>query len=140
MELPQKIRDKHFLVCDDYESMRIMVSDSLRSLGITKISVARSGNDALQILHTCLQRNTPIEFVVTDLLMEDGSGIDLARGIRADPKLRHLPVLMVTSKSEAGYVVESVRAGVNNYIVKPWTMEDLMKRLIDTDQKMDKGA
>lgn len=137
MELPSKIKAKHFLVTDDYESMRVMVSDSLKSLGITKITTASSGNEGYQTILK-LMATDPIEFVVTDLMMENGSGIDLTKQIRADDKTKHLPILMVTSKSEISFVLESIKAGVNNYIVKPWTMEDLHKRLIDTDAKQSK--
>lgn len=137
MELPANIKSKHFLVTDDYESMRVMVSDSLKSLGITKITTATSGNEGYQTILK-LMATDPIQFVVTDLMMENGSGIDLTKQIRADDKTKHLPILMVTSKSEISFVLESIKAGVNNYIVKPWTMEDLHKRIIDTDAKQSK--
>lgn len=139
MGLPAHIASKHFLVCDDYESMRTMISDSLKQLGVTKISLAPSGNEGFKIIKEKLSSD-PIQFVITDLMMEDGNGIDLVKHIRADAGARHLPILMVTSKSEVSYVLESVKAGVNNYIVKPWAQEDLVKRIIDVDEKMSKTA
>jgi two-component system chemotaxis response regulator CheY len=138
MELPKKIKEKHFLVCDDYESMRVMVSDSLRALGVSSITTASSGNEGFQILLDCQQRGVPVEFIVTDLMMENGSGIDLARAVRGNPLTKHLPMLMVTSKSEVSYVLEAIKAGVNNYVVKPWSAEDLLKRLIEVDTKASK--
>lgn len=135
MELPKAIKEKHFLVCDDYESMRTMVSDSLRSLGVTKITTAKSGNDGVAQIKALLGSPSPIQFVITDLMMEDGSGIDLAKMIRASVEFKQLPILMVTSKSEVSQVLESIKAGVNGYVVKPWTLEDLHKRLIEVDAK-----
>lgn len=137
MQLPDKIKSKHFLICDDYESMRTMISDSLTQLGVVKISTAKSGNEGFQVIKSQLSLD-PVEFVITDLMMEDGSGIDLVKLIRADAHAKVLPVLMVTSKSEVSYVLESIRAGVNNYIVKPWAVEDLMKRIIEVDEKVSK--
>ena len=135
MQLPSNIKGKHFLICDDYESMQVMVSDSLKSLGVTKISLARSGNSGYKTILDKMTAGDPIEFVVTDLMMEDGSGIDLVKQIRANPATKALPVLMVTSKSEVSFVLESIKAGVNSYIVKPWAIEDLHKRIIEVDSK-----
>ncbi len=138
MELPAKIKEKHFLICDDYESMRVMVTDSLKSLGITKISQAKSGNEGFQFILTQMNSPTPVQFVVTDLLMDDGTGIELARQIRGNAATKHLPILMVTSKSEVSYVLESIKAGVNSYIVKPWAIEDLHKKIMEVDAKQAK--
>ncbi len=136
MELPSNIKEKHFLICDDYESMRVMITDSLRGLGITKISQAKSGNEGYQMILDKAAANTPIQFVMTDLMMENGSGIELAKMIRANAATKHLPILMVTSKSEVSFVLESVKAGVNSYIIKPWDIADLHKRIIETDSKV----
>lgn len=135
MELPSNLKSKHFLICDDYDSMLVMMGDSLKSLGVSKITSAKSGNSGFKTILTKITEGTPIEFVVTDLMMDDGSGIDLVKQIRANATTKHLPVLMVTSKSEVGFVLESIKAGVNSYIVKPWTLEDLHKRIIEVDAK-----
>ena len=135
MELPAKIKGKHFLICDDYESMRVMITDSLKSLGISKITQAKSGNEGFKLIIEKIAAGTPVEFVVTDLLMDDGSGIDLAKKIRGNPTTKHLPILMVTSKSEVNFVLESIKAGVNSYIVKPWVIDDLHKKIVDVDAK-----
>jgi two-component system, chemotaxis family, chemotaxis protein CheY len=135
MELPSQIKQKHFLICDDFESMRVMISDSLKSLGITKITAAKSGNEGYKTILAQQAAGTPIEFVVTDLMMEDGSGIDMTKLIRGNDATKHLPILMVTSKSEVNFVLESIKAGVNSYIVKPWALEDLHKKLIEVENK-----
>jgi two-component system, chemotaxis family, chemotaxis protein CheY len=135
MELPSHLKSKHFLICDDYDSMLVMMGDSLKSLGVTKITSAKSGNTGFKTILSKITEGAPIEFVVTDLMMDDGSGIDLVKQIRANATTKHLPVLMVTSKSEVGFVLESIKAGVNSYIVKPWTLEDLHKRIVEVDAK-----
>jgi two-component system chemotaxis response regulator CheY len=136
--LPEEIRKLRFLVTDDYESMRIMIGDHLKQMGVENISFASSGNEALEFLKKNVNTPNSIEFVMTDLLMENGSGLDLVKGVRAEPSLSKLPVLMVTSKAEVTYVVECVKAGVSNYVVKPWQIEDLGKKIIDSYNKSKK--
>ena len=133
MDIPATLKAKHFLVVDDYESMRIMVSDQLRKLGITKITTANSGNEAIKKMLE-LEGSNPVQYVLADLMMEDGSGIDLASYIRQKMGKKNLPILMVTSKAEVSYVLEAVRAGVNSYLVKPWEEADFTKKLVDTDR------
>jgi two-component system chemotaxis response regulator CheY len=135
-QLPEAIRKKQFLVTDDYESMRMMLGEHLKQLGVEKILFATSGNQALALLKQNFGKPNQIEFLFTDLVMEDGTGLDLVKGVRADPNLKSLPVLMVTSKSEVNMVLEAVKAGVNNYIVKPWQLDDLSKKIIDTVAKL----
>jgi two-component system chemotaxis response regulator CheY len=79
-----------------------------------------------------------VEFVITDLVMDNGSGIDLTHKIRASslPKINTLPILMLTSKADVKIVLESVKAGVNNYILKPWTQETLAKRIVEVCMKL----
>jgi two-component system chemotaxis response regulator CheY len=134
--LPEAIRNKQFLVTDDYESMRMMIAEHLKELGVEKILFASSGNQALKIIKQNLGKPEQIEFLLTDMIMEDGNGIELVKAVRADATLKSLPVLMITSKNEVGLVIEAVKAGVNNYIVKPWQLEDLSKKIIESQRKI----
>lgn len=136
ISLPSEIRSKRFLVTDDYESMRIMIADHLKQLGVEKILFASSGNEALEILKKNHGGPEQVEFLMTDMIMENGSGLDLVRGLRAEAQFKKLPVLMVTSKSEVNLVLEAVKAGVNNYVVKPWQLEDLAKKIVDSVAKV----
>lgn len=136
MELLASIKKKHFLVCDDYSSMRDMMKDSLEALGVTKISFATSGTEGIKVIQTQLDAGNPIEFVITDLIMDNGTGIELTKRIRANPSMKHLPILMVTSKSEVSYVMESIKAGINNYIVKPWDLDGLNKKILEIAEKL----
>lgn len=133
MDLNPSVKAKHFLVVDDYESMRTMISDHLKQLGVTKITTANSGNEALKKYQEA-EASDPIGFVLTDLVMEDGNGIDLARGIR-QVLGKKVPIIMITSKSEVSYVLESIQAGVSSYLIKPWQIADLAKKINETDAK-----
>ena len=133
MGLPASLLSKHFLVVDDFESMRILVSDELRKLGISKISYASSGNEAIQKIKDCDQTD-PIQYVMSDMVMANGNGIELATAIRQTLNKKNLPILMITSKSDIANVLDAVRAGVSNYMVKPWTEEEFIKKLLESDK------
>lgn len=130
MTAPKDFKSAHFLIVDDYKSMRILLKGNLQGMGINKISEASSGNAAYKYLcETIADPTKKIDFVVTDMLMEDGSGIDLVKSIRADQKLKHLPVLMITSMADIENMLNAVKAGVSDYIVKPWEPSELERKL-----------
>lgn len=133
MSIPEKLKAKHFLVVDDYESMRGLVGDELKKLGINKVTFAVSGNDAIKKINA-LEGNDPIQYILSDLIMEDGNGIDLVKAIRQNLNKKNLPIVMITSKAEVVYVLDAVRAGVNSYLVKPWDEAEFAKKLIDSDK------
>jgi two-component system chemotaxis response regulator CheY len=133
MSIPASLKAKHFLVVDDYESMRAMVSEELRKLGVTKITFASSGSEAVSKISQ-LDSTDPVQYVLSDLVMENGNGIELTSQIRQKLNKKNLPILMITSKAEIAYVLEAVKAGVNNYIVKPWEEEEFIKKLIESDR------
>jgi len=112
------------LVVDDFSTMRRIIKNLLRDLGFTNIQEADDGNTALPML-----QSGDFEFVVTDWNMPGMQGIDLLRAIRADDKLKHLPVLMVTAEAKKEQIVMAAQAGVNGYIVKPFTAGTLKAKL-----------
>lgn len=133
MSIPSSLKSKHFLVVDDYESMRAMMSEELRKLGVSKITFASSGNEAVAKISQ-LDQTDPVQYVLSDLVMENGNGIELTTQIRQKLNKKNLPILMITSKAEIAYVLEAVKAGVNNYIVKPWEEDEFIKKLIESDR------
>ena len=133
--LPDSVINMQFLVVDDYESMRMMIADNLKQIGVKKILFAKSGNEAVEIISSNFGTPTQIQFLMTDLIMENGTGLDLVKAVRAHPTIKKLPILMVTSKAEVNLVIECVKAGVNNYIVKPFQLEDLSKKIVDSISK-----
>jgi len=112
------------LVVDDFSTMRRIVKNLLNELGFTDISEADDGKTALPMLQA-----GGFEFVVTDWNMPGMPGIDLLKAIRADDKLKHLPVLMVTAEAQREQIIEAAKAGVSGYIVKPFTGATLKEKL-----------
>jgi two-component system chemotaxis response regulator CheY len=116
--------DMKVLVVDDFPTMRRIIKNLLKQLGFQHIEEAEDGQNALNLLN-----EEPYDFVVTDWNMPKMSGIDLLRNIRAHTKYKGTPVLMVTAESDKEYILEAIQAGVNNYIVKPFTAETLKDKI-----------
>lgn len=112
------------LVVDDFSTMRRIIKNLLRDLGFTNVSEADDGSTALPML-----QNGDFDFVVTDWNMPGMQGIDLLREIRKDDSLKHLPVMMVTAEAKKEQIVAAAQAGVNGYIVKPFTAATLKGKL-----------
>lgn len=112
------------LVVDDFSTMRRIVKNLLRDLGFTNIQEADDGSTALPML-----KEGDFDFVVTDWNMPGMQGIDLLKAIRADASLAHIPVLMVTAEAKKEQIVMAAQAGVNGYIVKPFTAATLKTKL-----------
>ncbi len=112
------------LVVDDMVTMRRIVKNILKQLGFGNVDEAENGQEALQKL-----RADTFGFVVSDWNMPVMTGIDLLRAIRADEKLKAIPVLMVTAEAQQSNLIEAVQAGVSNYIVKPFTAETMQEKI-----------
>jgi two-component system, chemotaxis family, chemotaxis protein CheY len=119
------------LVADDFATMRKIVRNILKQIGFDNIVEAEDGQAAVQVL-----RNENIGLVVTDWNMPNMSGLELLQKIRSDPKTAHLPVLMVTAEGLKENVVAAVKAGVNNYVVKPFTAEILQEKIEQIFKKL----
>jgi len=122
-----------FLVVDDFSTMRRIVRNLLKELGFTNVQEAEDGVDALNKL-----RNGEFDFVVSDWNMPNMTGIDLLRNVRADAKLKHLPVLMITAEAKRENIIEAAQAGASGYIVKPFTAATLDEKLKKIFQNMAK--
>ncbi|WP_207758392.1 chemotaxis response regulator CheY [Aliamphritea ceti] len=117
-------KDIKILVVDDFSTMRRIIKNLLRDLGFTNIVEADDGKTALPIL-----QSGSIEFLVTDWNMPIMTGIDLLKTVRADPNLKHIPVLMVTAEAKRDQIVEAAQAGVNGYVIKPFTAAVLKEKI-----------
>lgn len=120
------ILDKNMkiLVVDDFSTMRRIIKNLLRDLGFTNTQEADDGNTALPML-----QSGNFDFLVTDWNMPGMQGIDLLKAVRADERLKTMPVLMVTAESKREQIIEAAQAGVNGYIVKPFTAATLDEKL-----------
>jgi len=112
------------LVVDDFSTIRRIVKNILKQIGYTEIDEAEDGNGALAKL-----RQDKYDLIVSDWNMPNMTGLDLLKAIRADGALNGIPVLMVTAEAKKENVVEAIKAGVNNYIVKPFTAEVLREKI-----------
>jgi two-component system chemotaxis response regulator CheY len=112
------------LVVDDAAAMRRIIKSALNELGFTNIREAENGRMALDEL-----KRKKADLVVSDWNMPVMTGIDLLKAIRADDGLKSIPVLMVTAEAKPENIMEAVKAGVNNYIVKPFTAKTLQEKL-----------
>ncbi|AGH82040.1 response regulator containing CheY-like receiver, AAA-type ATPase, and DNA-binding domains [Psychromonas sp. CNPT3] len=124
-------RNMKVLIVDDFSTMRRIIKNLLRDLGFTNTFEADDGHTALPML-----KDGDFEFVVTDWNMPIMQGIDLLKEIRKDPKLKHLPVLMVTAEAKREQIIEAAQAGVNGYIVKPFTAGTLKEKLDKVFQRL----
>ncbi|MBO9716414.1 MAG: chemotaxis response regulator CheY [Pseudoxanthomonas sp.] len=117
-------KNMRILIVDDFSTMRRIVKNLLNDLGYSNTAEADDGHTALAAL-----RAAPFDFVVTDWNMPGMTGIELLRAIRADDKLKTLPVLMVTAEAKREQIIEAAQNGVNGYIIKPFTAQTLEEKL-----------
>ncbi|WP_457600357.1 chemotaxis response regulator CheY [Hydrogenivirga sp.] len=122
--MPMPPTDIRILVVDDMSTMRRIIRTILNQLGYSNIEEAENGKQALAKL-----KKEKFDFVVTDWNMPEMDGLSLVKAIRSDDELKHIPVLMVTAEAKKENVMEALKAGVNNYIVKPFTPEVLKEKM-----------
>ncbi|RMF17734.1 MAG: chemotaxis protein CheY [Gammaproteobacteria bacterium] len=117
-------KNMKILVVDDFSTMRRIIKNLLRDLGFTNVEEADDGNTALPMLKT-----GKFDFLITDWNMPGMTGIDLLKSVRADDNLKTLPVLMVTAEAKRDQIVAAAQAGVNGYVVKPFTAAVLKEKI-----------
>ena len=124
-----------FLVVDDFSTMRRIVRNLLKELGFLNVDEAEDGAVALSKL-----TGEGCDFVVTDWNMPNMAGLTLLQQIRANPALKHLPVLMITAEAKKENIVAAAQAGASGYIVKPFTAATLSEKLNKIFEKLEKEA
>lgn len=117
-------KNMKILIVDDFSTMRRIIKNLLRDLGFNNTAEADDGNTALPML-----QSTSFDFLITDWNMPGMTGIELLKAVRADAKLATLPVLMVTAEAKREQIVEAAQAGVNGYVVKPFTAGALKEKI-----------
>ena len=113
-----------FLVVDDFSTMRRIVKNLLHDLGYPNVTEADDGKTALPMLQA-----GGFDFLISDWNMPGMSGLDLIKAVRSDAKLAKLPVLMLTAEAKREQIIEAAQAGVNGYVIKPFTAETLKEKL-----------
>lgn len=120
------------LIVDDFSTMRRIVKNLLHDLGYVNTAEADDGKSAWALLQA---QGGSFELVVTDWNMPGMTGLDLLKNIRADAKLAALKVLMVTAEAQRDQIIEAAKAGVNGYIIKPFTAATLKEKLDKIGQR-----
>lgn len=125
---PGKIK---FLVVDDFSTMRRIVRNLLKELGYTNAEEAEDGAVGLQKL-----KGGGFDFVISDWNMPNMDGLQLLQAVRADPSLKHLPVLMITAEAKKENIIAAAQSGASGYIVKPFTAGTLNDKLVKIFEKL----
>ena len=112
------------LIVDDFSTMRRIIKNLLRDLGFNNTQEADDGQTAWPML-----QSGNFDFLVTDWNMPVMTGIELLKKVRADANLATLPVLLVTAEAKKEQIVEAAQAGVNGYVVKPFTAITLREKI-----------
>jgi two-component system chemotaxis response regulator CheY len=125
-------KNMKILIVDDFSTMRRIIKNLLRDLGFTNTVEADDGTTALPML-----QGGTIDFLVTDWNMPGMTGIELLRAVRADEKLKSIPVLMVTAEAKRDQIISAAQAGVNGYVVKPFTAVALKEKIEKIFERID---
>lgn len=125
-------KNMKILIVDDFSTMRRIIKNLLRDLGFTNTQEADDGSTALPML-----KGSDFDFLVTDWNMPGMTGIDLLKAVRADDDLKSLPVLMVTAEAKREQIIEAAQAGVNGYVVKPFTAQALKEKIEKIFERVD---
>lgn len=121
------------LIVDDMLTMRKIVQKAFRDLGFTDLAEASDGVKAWEAVSGSPQ---PFGLIISDWNMPNATGLDLLKRVRSDSRFKNTPFVLLTAESEAAQVAEAVKAGVDHYIVKPFTADILKKRLEEVYQKV----
>ena len=124
-----------FLVVDDFMMVRDMVKKALGAKGYTNIITAKNGQEALTVLNDYHTKNEPIDFVISDWNMPVMTGIALLKACRMDEKFKSIPFLMVTAERDQTQIIEAAKAGVSDYIIKPFSSTTLLQKIEKIYQK-----
>ena len=128
-------KNMKILVVDDFATMRGIIKNLLRDLGYSNITEADDGSTALPIL-----RAGSFDFLITDWNMPIMNGLDLLKEVRGDERLCKLPVLLVTAEAKRDQIVEAAEAGVNGYVVKPFTANTLKEKIDKIFERIEASA
>jgi two-component system chemotaxis response regulator CheY len=113
------------LVVDDFATMRKIVKNVLRQIDITNVTEAENGRQAFEIL----KKDRDFELIVSDWIMPEMTGIEFLKVCKGDDEVKKIPFIMVTAEAQKDSVIEAIKEGVDNYIVKPFTPDRLQEAI-----------
>ncbi len=118
-----------FLVIDDFLTMRKAIKKIFGEIGYTNIIEAADGQAAFEILQAQHAKGEPIDVIVSDWNMPRMLGIDLLKLCKSTPEFKALPFILVTAESEQVQIIEAVKAGVSEYVIKPFSPQIIKEKL-----------
>jgi two-component system chemotaxis response regulator CheY len=121
--------DTKFLVVDDFATMRKIIKKVLNELGYTNVEESDDGKNALPVIQAAHDAGKPFQFVISDWNMPGMQGIDLLKACKADPRFKAMPFMLVTAESEQKHILEAAKAGVSDYVVKPFNSATLKAKM-----------
>lgn len=122
-------KDSKVIVVDDLELTRVIVTNSLKKLGYTKVETASDGLEARDKITKAHEAKSPFDFALLDWNMPNLNGFDLLLELRGKPEFDNLVIFMLTAESETDLVVEAVFSGANDYIIKPYDEAVLLEKI-----------
>ncbi len=121
------------LVVDDFATMRKIIKNVLKQINIENVLEAENGKHALSIL-----AGDTVDLIVSDWIMPEMTGIEFLKACKADDNIKKIPFIMVTAEAQKDMIMEAIKSGVDNYIVKPFTPDKLREAIDKAKAKVGK--
>lgn len=121
------------LVVDDFSTMRKIIKNVLKQIGIESVLEAENGKVALELL-----KKEQIDLIISDWIMPEMTGIDFLKACKNEEHTKKIPFIMVTAEAQKGNIMEAIKSGVDNYIVKPFTPEKLQSAIEKAKERAGK--
>ncbi|MCX7965776.1 MAG: response regulator [Syntrophorhabdaceae bacterium] len=121
------------LVVDDFSTMRKIIKNVLKQIGIESVIEAENGKMALELL-----KKEQIDLIISDWIMPEMTGIDFLKACKSEENTKKIPFIMVTAEAQKGNILEAIKSGVDNYIVKPFTPEKLQSAIEKAKERVGK--
>jgi two-component system chemotaxis response regulator CheY len=121
------------LVVDDFATMRKIIKNVLKQINIDNVLEAENGKHALTVL-----KNDTVDLIISDWIMPEMTGIEFLKACKADETIRKIPFIMVTAEAQKDNIMEAIKSGVDNYIVKPFTPDKLREAIDKAKAKVGK--
>lgn len=126
-KIPSNLR---VLVVDDMSTMRKIIINTTTKLGITNFKEAENGQQALDLMKSLVGGPEEIQFVFSDINMPVMTGIQFLKAVKADAKLKKVPVMMVSAENEVSFLIEATSSGAEDFLVKPFSPEELEEKIL----------
>lgn len=132
--------DTKFLVVDDFGTMRKIVKKILNELGYQNIVEAEDGKVAVKQIEEATASNQHIGCIISDWNMPNMTGLEFLKFCRTDPRFKSLPFILVTAESEQAQIIEAAKAGVSDYVIKPFNAVTFKEKLLRAFNKHKPAA